>query len=82
MGDLTGRVFFKGGQTEYKGWISRDFTVWCGGCTEWQQVSTRRETDAAKEFRVHGWKLTKHRGWLCPNCMKNGPRNVKEAAHE
>lgn len=65
-----------------KGRISREYTVWCGGCVEWQQEGAAKMAHAASTFRSSGWKLTKKRGWLCPICAEHGPRNEQEAAHE
>lgn len=62
-----------------KGYISREFTVWCGGCIEWRQEGAARQALAAKAFRKSGWKLTEQKGWLCPICVENGPRNEREA---
>jgi len=44
------------------------YTVWCD-CSNWDHVSGRKAI-AAKSFRACGWKNTKERGWVCPECLK------------
>lgn len=53
-----------------KGDITKEFTAWCGCCPNWYQVGHVRTKKQATNFfkRVHGWKLTKENGWICPIC--------------
>ena len=53
-----------------KGHISTEFTVWCGMCIRWYQEAAPGKMEAAKDFRLNGWKKTKARGWMCPDCSK------------
>lgn len=52
----------------FKGYISRQHTVWCGVCSCWEQVDENRKQDAIKRFRRNGWKQTRQHGWLCHHC--------------
>jgi hypothetical protein len=45
--------------------ITREFTVWCGLCSEWHQESAKNQTIAIKIFRRSGWIKTKEHGWIC-----------------
>lgn len=55
-----------------RGVISTELTVWCGGpeCFVWNQLSGATRATAKAEWRRQGWKLTRSRGWLCPDCAK------------
>jgi hypothetical protein len=55
-----------------KGRISTLLTLICGGCSDFEYLDTVRKTQAAKEARHKGWKLTKKLGWLCPSCQGAG----------
>ncbi|NWL87572.1 hypothetical protein DMN77_08135 [Paenibacillus sp. 79R4] len=59
------------------GYISSEFTVWCGKCSKWEQVSTISKTFAAKEFTKSGWRKTKEHGWVCPSCKKKPKEGYK-----
>lgn len=54
---------------DYKGYISREHTIWCGGCSHWH-TDAHEPTRAAmaRVMRKRGWKNTKANGWLCPSC--------------
>jgi hypothetical protein len=53
----------------WRGYISTQKTVWCGGpnCSQWEQVAAGRHIQTWKR---HGWKKTRKEGWLCPKCVK------------
>lgn len=54
----------------FEGYISTEFTVWCGKCGHWNQISGRK-TVAIKEWKRMGWKRFKAPiGWVCPTCNK------------
>ncbi|MCY7487923.1 hypothetical protein [Paenibacillus alvei] len=56
------------------GWISTEFTVWCGKCHSCHQESTPNKIEAVEKFKRHGWKLKKAYGWTCPNCVSEEKR--------
>lgn len=48
-----------------KGYISNEFTFWCGTCA----------------YYAHGWRKTAKHGWRCARCShKAGVPNVAQAA--
>lgn len=49
--------------------ISRQHTVWCETCAEWDQI-TGHETRqaAARAAIVRGWSYDTKDGWRCPSC--------------
>jgi hypothetical protein len=57
----------KGGGSVNRGHISQQFTIWCGSCEAWDQVSGTRKR-CVSEWRKAGWKRTKATGWICPKC--------------
>lgn len=57
--------------SDFKGYISRQHTAWCGACGNWEQVDEQLRAAAEKRFRKMGWKCTKKDGWLCPACWVN-----------
>lgn len=57
--------------SEYKGYISRQYTVWCGVCGQWDQRDNARDkAHMAKLARRSGWSFSKEHGWRCPNCVQ------------
>ena len=52
---------------EAKGQISRETTIWCDLCPEW---NSQPGVGNAPRWRKAGWKLTRERGWICPNCVQ------------
>jgi len=48
--------------------ITTQFTVWCGGCAEGDQVTAKNRRKAGFVWREVGWRFTKDRGWLCQKC--------------
>jgi thiamine biosynthesis protein ThiC len=50
------------------GIIRIHLSAWCGNCDEWLHLESKRKRMAAAEAKHHGWKFTRARGWLCPNC--------------
>lgn len=63
-----------------KGYISRQFTVWCGLCHEWYQESCRTQAQAIAEFKRLGWKNTKEHGWVCSE--HKGTQKTQETVRE
>jgi len=53
-----------------KGYISIEYTVWCGECGNWDQISGKKKY-AKRQWKIDGWKLTRDYGWLCSNCSEN-----------
>lgn len=53
-----------------KGSWTREYTVWCGMCVKWDQLSGYELSAAQREVRKIGWAYTKEKGWLCPDCSK------------
>lgn len=54
-----------------KGCITKEHTVWCcEPCVKWFQISSSTKAEAIKEFKWMGWRLSKDKGWLCPDCRK------------
>lgn len=51
------------------GYISKEYTVWCGKCCKWEQQSTVRKVLAEKQFRKNGWRKMQELGWVCPECL-------------
>jgi len=54
----------------FRGYISRQHTVWCGECGNWEQVDAHLKADAEKLVRRLGWKYIEKSGWSCPECQK------------
>lgn len=52
------------------GTITSEFTIWCGGCSAWDQQSEPRRIDAIAGWRAAGWRRRRADGWLCPACNK------------
>lgn len=52
----------------FKGYISRQHTVWCGGpdCGDWHQEDVHTIADFTRRIRKRGWAHTKKDGWRCP----------------
>lgn len=53
-----------------KGYMSTEFTVWCGVCVEWETIPQGTRTRAGKEAKRVGWTYTRKHGWCCPKCSK------------
>lgn len=51
-----------------KGNIRKHLSVWCGDCSEWRHLESKKMETAAFEARHYGWSFTKERGWICPEC--------------
>lgn len=52
---------------DFEGYISKQYTVWCGVCGNWDQISVNLKKRAIKKWKHAGWKKTKN-GWVCPKC--------------
>jgi len=51
------------------------WTVWCGVCTAWNQVSGTKSA-CIKTFRKEGWGLVPGgKTWVCPSCLNNMRRS-------
>lgn len=55
--------------------ITREYTIWCSKCENWEQVSFADKDATYKnaiiQFKANGWKIkTKSGKHLCPNCKK------------
>ena len=49
--------------------ITREYTVWCGYCPGFRQVSFQGTFAASvKVFKEWGWKYSAGR-WKCPDCL-------------
>lgn len=66
-------------EEQEKGYISRQFTVWCGLCHEWFQESCNTQAQAIKYFKRRGWRLTKANGWICEKHSQKGSEKPQEA---
>lgn len=53
----------------YKGFISKEYTIWCGNCAEWWQKSIETKKLMIKIVKKAGWKFKNKLGWICPNCV-------------
>jgi uncharacterized protein YlaI len=51
-----------------EGYISKQYTVWCGICGEWEYVDGNNLTQAGKNARKKEWKYTPVHGWVCQQC--------------
>lgn len=56
-----------------KGYITREYTVWCGRCEEWYQDTARSIKEVQPKFIQMGWSKTRKHGWLCPECSEKLP---------
>lgn len=56
--------------SDFKGYISRQHTAWCGECGNWELVDEHMKTKAVLIFRKLGWRYTKEHGWTCPKCSE------------
>lgn len=50
--------------------ITTQKTIWCGEetCSVWDQLSYQK--GLAQVWRRLGWRRTRDRGWICPDCAK------------
>lgn len=52
------------------GSITKEFTVWCYECSEWNQYAEGGRCSVAKRYwKKWGWKIIK-KVWYCPDCVK------------
>jgi hypothetical protein len=56
--------------SELRGYISRQYTVWCGECGHWKKVDSALKKRAEYISRKAGWKNTSANGWTCPKCLE------------
>lgn len=64
-----------------KGYISNEFTFWCGTCAYWAQFASGTRAHAITNAYAHGWRKTAKHGWRCARCShKAGVPNVAQAA--
>jgi len=57
----------------FKGYISNEYTFWCGSCGEWDQIAARNKHEAIRTMKVGGWRNTRKQGWVCPKCLASKP---------
>jgi hypothetical protein len=55
---------------DFRGYISKQYTAWCGECGNWEQVDEELKSAALKRFVKRGWRQTKENGWTCPKCLR------------
>ena len=57
-----------------KGRISATFSVFCA-CGQHDTFAFEQDTAraCAKAAKREGWGNHKEHGWMCPDCLKNGP---------
>ena len=61
-----------------RGIVTREFTVWCGGCSAWDQTSDATSiATAARFFRADGWSKTEAWGWICNVCKRKAAKRSK-----
>lgn len=51
-----------------KGYISMEFTVWCGNCSQWESWPLSKGVIKSRAAKAHGWRFHKATGWLCQDC--------------
>lgn len=51
--------------------ITREYTVWCDVCVDWDRESLALTLKGAVEkWKRKGWKRSKAGRWLCPDCIE------------
>lgn len=55
----------------FRGYVSREHTVWCGICGNWAQLAEPKLPAFRKAVIRMGWKSLRKRGWVCPKCLPN-----------
>ena len=58
--------------TRAKGGIRAYYTVWCGSCDEFRELGGKTIRACGTEAKKLGWRNTRERGWLCPECVAEG----------
>lgn len=53
-----------------RGWLSGRHTVFCGVCYGCAELEGRTTREAREDARRRGWRYTRARGWLCPQCQR------------
>lgn len=67
------RYFAKGSGDIYK---SVQFSVYCALCSQLDDFATfHTQHDAEQHYRSLGWKKTKRKGWICPECAREWAKN-------
>ena len=51
-----------------RGYISNEYTVWCGVCQNWEREAISKRL-AIKRWHAAGWRKTRKTGWTCPSCL-------------
>ena len=54
--------------------FSKQITIWCDTCTNWDQFSHISVKEARKILKERGWKTKKTENGIkdyCPECVKN-----------
>jgi Zn finger protein HypA/HybF involved in hydrogenase expression len=60
--------------------LSREVTIWCDECGQWDQASGVTATQLRKYLKQKGWTTIRHyfiRDY-CPECSKNREKILKE----
>lgn len=58
-----------------RGYVSTEWTFWCGLCEHWEQEAvSATKRDAISGAKRHGWRLTKAAGWVYPKHTKEAAR--------
>lgn len=53
-----------------EGIITKEWTIWCEDCEEWdQECQASSQADAIRMWRKDGWQKRK-RKWRCPDCSR------------
>ena len=52
-----------------RGRVTTAYTVWCGDCSQWDEVQGVR-SDAEKDWKRRGWTNTRTKGRRCPDCTR------------
>lgn len=62
-----------------KGIVTRQFTVWCGVCEEWEMQSANHIDQFLDSIssKNGNWRLTRDFGWTHKKCMRMMPTQLK-----
>lgn len=52
------------------GFISKEYTVMCANCGEWQSYSAENKRETSQLARKDNWKFVEADGWICPDCYE------------
>lgn len=63
--------------------VSREVTIWCDECMQWEQRSEAKVSTIRKELKAPGWTRVRQDGRLkdlCPGCARNGSNGSEEGS--